>query len=103
MVLWPVCYGNHWILVSAFNLDTSPILGVLDSMGNTWPSMMENFMAYLYEERCDRKLMSPKMEFKIEMKVVYFKTRLQKNGYDCGVFLLTHSEKLFNRFFLIRY
>ena len=97
MILWPVCYDIHWILVAAFNLGTSPILGVLDSLGGTWPRMMDNFMAYLYEEDVcvGRRLRTEDFQFK--MKLVYFHTRRQKNGYDCGIFLLAHSEKLMNR------
>ena len=99
MVLWPVCYDNHWILVAAFNLGSSPILGVLDSMRWTWSRVTENISAYLYEEQRAKHMQSTiSDDVNFEMKVVYLQTRRQKNGYDCGIFLLAHTEKLLSRY-----
>ena len=77
----------------ALNLTTrSAVIGVLDSLGGTWPNVLRNIRAYLYEEQ---RAVNGTEEFAVD--IVSFRTPRQPNFDDCGVFLLAFAANLFSR------
>jgi len=97
LVIIPICELSHWYMVVLVRPGgEQPCMMVLDSLGGDNTRAVDIIKEYLkIEGRV--KLGKTALMNREEMKVVRPDIPQQRNGYDCGVFLLHYAEKLMER------
>ena len=108
--MFPICDGTHWFLILAVRpgdisniiFSNSPFLYLFDSLPGDRSTALEDIREYLAQEWLE-KMMIPDQEARLptfsqsEMKLITPVIPGQDNVVDCGLFLLTYSEKVFER------
>ena len=111
MLVIPVCEHSHWFLVlvvmpglvtspDVTNKNREPLLITLDSLGKDQTNTVKVIRQYLSMEWRARWSQGQGGHFQfseVDLKHIQPRTPLQKNGYDCGIFLLHYLEKIFAR------
>merc|ERR1719234_2734440 len=109
MIIIPICEHSHWYLVivikpglivnapdsEARRLKGEPFFIVLDSLGESKTTAVNNVRSYL-EHEWDAK-MSEEVDFsKKSMRTLWPVKPEQHNYTDCGIYLLHYVEKIFS-------
>jgi len=114
MVIVPICEHSHWYLVILIKpglislpvksvervMKGDPFVIVLDSLGGSKNSAVNNLRQYLAQEwknkMCTGQDTSEEFEFSArEMRTIHPSKPEQDNGSDCGLFLLHYVENMF--------
>jgi len=97
LVLIPICECSHWYMVVLVRPGAEqPCMMVLDSLGGDNTRAVYIIMKYLEIEGREKLGEKALVNLK-EMKVVRPNIPQQRNGFDCGVFLLHYAEKMLER------
>ena len=98
LVLIPICEYSHWFMVVLVRPgEEQPCMMVLDSLGGDNTRAVDIVKKYLEIEGREKLGEKALMNLK-EMKVIRPNIPQQKNGFDCGVFLLHYAEKMLERY-----